>query len=140
HWVPAFAGTTSQIVVPAKAGMQRRSTTLGSRFRGNDKPSRRPCESQGSSDGQRHWVPALAGTTSQIVVPAKAGIQRRSTTAGCRFRGNDSPYARNARSAAASVASTTASECAAETKPASKADGARYTPASSMAWKKRLKR
>ena len=42
--------------------------------------------------------------------------------------------------AAASVASISAAPCAAETKPASYADGARYTPRSSMAWKKRLKR
>jgi len=38
------------------------------------------------------------------------------------------------------VRAMSASECAAETKPASYADGARYTPRSSMAWKKRLKR
>ena len=31
-------------------------------------------------------------------------------------------------------------ECAADTKPASNADGAKYTPSSSMRWKKRLKR
>jgi hypothetical protein len=31
-----------------------------------------------------------------------------------------------------------ASACAAETKPASYADGAKKTPASSIAWKKRL--
>lgn len=46
----------------------------------------------------------------------------------------------NAARAAARVASITASSCCADTKPASKADGARYTPASSMAWKNRLKR
>ena len=35
------------------------------------------------------------------------------------------------------VASMSASVCASETKPASNCDGARYTPRSSMAWKKR---
>jgi len=46
----------------------------------------------------------------------------------------------NTRAAAATVASTSASLCAADTNPASKAEGARYTPSSSMPWKKRLKR
>jgi hypothetical protein len=42
--------------------------------------------------------------------------------------------------AAATVASISAGECAALTNPASYSAGARYTPRSSMAWKKRLKR
>ena len=45
---------------------------------------------------------------------------------------------RNASRAATRVCSITASSCAADMKPASNADGARYTPRSSMAWKKRL--
>ena len=48
--------------------------------------------------------------------------------------------AANARRAAASVASITASSCVLDTKPASYADGAKYTPSSSIRWKKRLKR
>ena len=43
----------------------------------------------------------------------------------------------NVASAAASVASRSASACALETNPASNAEGARYTPRASMAWKKR---
>ena len=43
----------------------------------------------------------------------------------------------NAARAASSVASITPSSCADETNPASNADGARYTPRASMAWKKR---
>jgi hypothetical protein len=42
--------------------------------------------------------------------------------------------------AAESVLSMSAAECAALTKPASYNAGARYTPRSSIAWKKRLKR
>lgn len=45
----------------------------------------------------------------------------------------------NASRAAASVASITAASCALDMKPASYADGARYTPRCSIAWKKRLK-
>ncbi len=41
--------------------------------------------------------------------------------------------------AAASVASMSAWVCAALTKPASYSAGAKYTPRSSMPWKKRLK-
>ena len=44
----------------------------------------------------------------------------------------------NATRAAARVASITASSCALDRKPASYADGARNTPWSSIAWKKRL--
>ena len=46
----------------------------------------------------------------------------------------------NVFSAAAMVASMSAGECAADTNPASKAEGAKYTPSSSMRWKNRLKR
>ena len=46
----------------------------------------------------------------------------------------------NVFSAAAIVASMSAGEWAADTNPASNADGAKYTPSSSMRWKKRLKR
>ncbi len=99
-WVPAFAGTTIprerppqalacvpgrfgttvekpstlQIVIPAQAGIHRRS----------------------SSAPMRGLVPACAGTTVekpstlQIVIPAQAGIHRRSTLDWCntlsRFR------------------------------------------------------
>src|SRR5690606_33240854 len=42
--------------------------------------------------------------------------------------------------AAATVPAMSSSPCAVERKPASKAEGARYTPCSSMPWKKRLKR
>src|SRR3546814_1185751 len=45
---------------------------------------------------------------------------------------------RNASRAATTVRSMTSSSCALDMKPASYADGARYTPRSSMAWKKRL--
>src|SRR5690606_11698867 len=45
--------------------------------------------------------------------------------------------AAKASRAAAMVCSISASPCAEDTKPASKADGARYTPRSSMPWKKR---
>lgn len=44
------------------------------------------------------------------------------------------------RLTAAMLCAISSGVCALETKPASKADGARYTPSSSMAWKKRLKR
>src|SRR3546814_6842386 len=48
------------------------------------------------------------------------------------------PVSRNASRPAARVRSITSSSCALDMKPASNADGARYTPRSSMAWKKRL--
>src|SRR2546427_9333749 len=54
--------------------------------------------------------------------------------------GSSYPSFANAARAAVSVASISASPCAAETKPASYAEGARYTPCSSIAWKKRLNR
>src|SRR5690606_42098788 len=44
----------------------------------------------------------------------------------------------NASRAAARVASTTVPSCALDTNPASNAEGARNTPRSSIAWKKRL--
>src|SRR6266567_8259759 len=44
----------------------------------------------------------------------------------------------NAWAASRTVSSTSAVVCAAETKPASNALGAKYTPASSMRWKNRL--
>jgi hypothetical protein len=48
---------------------------------------------------------------------------------------------RGERAARASiVASTIASSCTIDTKPASYADGAKYTPASSILWKNALKR
>src|SRR5690606_24604236 len=46
----------------------------------------------------------------------------------------------NTSSAASSVALITASSWAPETKPASNADGAKYTPRISMPWKNFLKR
>ena len=46
--------------------------------------------------------------------------------------------ASNASRAASIVSAISASSCAVDMKPASNADGARYTPRSSMAWKKRL--
>src|SRR5690606_35840584 len=58
----------------------------------------------------------------------------------CRYWRGTQPAATtlNASRAAASVASITASSCALDMKPASYADGARNTPRSSIAWKKRL--
>ncbi len=50
------------------------------------------------------------------------------------------PNSANASRAAAMVASMSASVCAADTNPASNADGARYTPRRSIAWKNLLKR
>jgi hypothetical protein len=52
HWVPACAGTTSVVVIPAHAGIQ----SVGERY--------------------AHWVPACAGTT-------------RVRSLGSRLRGND---------------------------------------------------
>ena len=46
----------------------------------------------------------------------------------------------NTACAAARVCAISASPCMADRKPASNADGAKYTPRSSMPWKKRLKR
>ena len=48
--------------------------------------------------------------------------------------------AAKAFSASPTVVAMSSAVCAADTNPASNADGAKYTPASSIAWKKRLKR
>src|SRR5208282_1201462 len=50
------------------------------------------------------------------------------------------PSLRKAEAASCTVAWMSAAVCAADTNPASNALGAKYTPASSMRWKKRLKR
>jgi hypothetical protein len=47
---------------------------------------------------------------------------------------------RKSARAAAAVASMSRGECAADMNPASNADGAKYTPSASIAWKNRLNR
>jgi hypothetical protein len=66
----------------------------------------------------------------------------RSSPAGRRLDAglNIAQSVAKASRAAAMVVAMSAGVCAALTKPASYSAGARYTPRSSMAWKKRLKR
>src|SRR6185369_13742700 len=64
-----------------------------------------------------------------------ANAERKS---GSTFAAPAQRKAANAFAASATVAAISSLLCAADTKPASNALGAKYTPASSIAWKKRL--
>ena len=67
----------------------------------------------------------------------RARTRRRSRTGSADPRLHPAATTANASRAAARVASITAPSCALDTNPASNADGARNTPRSSIAWKKR---
>lgn len=93
---------------------------------------RQPC-------GQRHRR-ASRGTRSRLAFNATQGQRvRASSQTRRRPKTPQCATSANASRAAASVASITAASCALDMKPASYADGARYTPRCSIAWKKRLK-
>ncbi len=61
-WVPASAGTTTSLVFPAQAGIQK----------------------------EEYWVPAFAGTTTSLVFPAQAGPGVRQDD-GTTLRATTSP-------------------------------------------------
>src|SRR5438067_6287343 len=89
-------------------------------------------------------APVLRSKGEEMVAQTRAFSSRQLADGNIHARLTQvcSSYARRPKAfrAAASVASISAAPCAAETKPASYAEGARYTPCSSIAWKKRLKR
>ena len=71
---------------------------------------------------------------------SRMSLQGRKPTPGLRPLATPTQALRKASLAADTVAAMSPVLCAALTKPASYSAGARYTPRSSMAWKKRLKR
>ncbi|TCK49084.1 hypothetical protein C8F00_1475 [Xanthomonas vasicola] len=78
-----------------------------------------------STARSRRTAPQTRNAPRPLLTDSQVPIQRATSA--------------NALRAAASVASITASSCALDMKPASYAEGARYTPRCSIAWKKRLK-
>ena len=72
-----------------------------------------------------HYGPRRAPCIRSLSLPTRLTRNTQTGSRAC--------SAGKIRSAAATVASMSEGVCAAERKPASKADGARYTPASSMA-------
>ena len=83
----------------------------------------------------------IGGATAPVSASGSAPACTASV-AGCNvvsMRSSRQPLAmRKASRAASMVCAISASPCALDMKPASNADGARYTPRSSIAWKKRL--
>lgn len=98
-----------------------------------------------SSSGDAYLANVLRHCQCGTITPHRKAANQRRLRAhrfpipNSQFPTNQRATSANASRAAASVASITAWSCALDMKPASYAEGARYTPRCSIAWKKRLK-
>ena len=102
-------------------------------------PRRRPAAPSEIGQLARHRPGIRSGTRRPSAPCPRAGIRRRSHTAWARAPpGQADAAAFAAPGSASAIRSSTSGVWAVETNQASKADGGRYTPASSIAWKNRV--
>src|SRR3990167_3735689 len=90
-------------------------------------------EGRGQVDGRRHRTGGGIGFTTRV------HCKRFRSHLHLQEISQPAATSRKASRAASSVCAISVSPCADDRKPASNADGARYTPRRSMPWKKRLK-
>ena len=105
----------------------------------------RPFQESGDQEDQKsgiEWMASgiIARCHKEIGKKALLGNELQSNSVDCAGRRLEHDRRRTRCRRPQGSHRFRAAACAADTKPASNADGAKYTPASSIAWKKRLNR